>query len=107
MRIWGQERGDAAVILYDGEDRKGVIEVEFRLDVRHLSVPFVAGICALARKCGCLLLAWKIGQLLTPELDIVMAAINRSEAKKYVEDPVATLTRLPEGEADVRKLRSE
>lgn len=107
MRIWGDERGDAAAICYDGEDRKIVIAVELRVDVGHLSVPFVAGTCALAKKFRCFLLVWKAGQLLRPQNDIVLAAISRSEAKKYVDNPADTLSRLPEGDADIRSLWKE
>lgn len=88
MRIWGDERGDAAVVCYD--DRKNVIEIEFRIDVRQVSLSFIRGICEFAKRLECVLVT-NANHLLAPDESLVLAAINNSTAKKYLEDPVSML----------------
>jgi hypothetical protein len=50
----------------------------------------VRRICLLARDLGCVLLTSEY-EILAPDESMVLANLNHSTAKKFVEDPVSTL----------------
>ena len=104
LRIWGDERSDSIVVCYEDDDRKTIIEIEFCIDVRHLSSKFVTSTCELAKRFGCVLVHWQSGRVLMPDVDALLDAINRSRAKKFVEDPAGTLKNLPDGTAEAVSL---
>ncbi len=90
MRIWGDERSNSAVVCYRGDDKAHVEWVGFRIDVRVISRPLLAGICLIARKCGCVLVTSK-REILEPEEGPILAAIDESVAKLFLTNPVAAL----------------
>lgn len=93
MRIWGNERGDTAVVCYYEDEKSLVEEIEFRIDVRQLSLSFVSSICAFARRLQCVLVTGE-NHLLAADESVMLAAINNSTAKRYLQDPVSTLRSL-------------
>jgi hypothetical protein len=101
MHIWGDERGDTASVCYD--NNRKVEWIGFRVDVRELSPGFVRDICRLAAELECVLLTGAY-HLIAPDEQTVLAAINRSTAKHYLEDPVATLRSLKPSKGEIVRL---
>lgn len=102
MLIWGDERGDAAIVCYDN-DRK-VEDIEFRVDVRRLSPALVGRICDLAKELECMLLLTRSGQLIAADDQALLAAIHHSTAKKYLNDPVSTLLDISSAKGEIVQL---
>lgn len=90
MLIWGDERGDTAFVCFDSSRKVRVEWIGFRVDVRRLSPGFVRDICKLANEMGCVLMSARY-HLMAADEQRVLAAIGRSTARKYLEDPVGTL----------------
>ena len=101
MLIWGDERGDTASVCYDS-NRK-VEWIGFRVDVRELSLGFVRDICRLADELECVLLTAAY-HLIVPNEQAVLAAINQSTAKNYLDDPVSALRSLKPTKGDIVQL---
>jgi hypothetical protein len=101
MRIWGDERGDTASVCYDST--RNVEWIGFRVDVRHLTVGFVEGICDLAKLLRCMLMT-KDYHLLAPEPNEVLLCINRSPARQYLDDPASALRGLKLDPSPVARL---
>jgi hypothetical protein len=87
---WGDEDGNRFDVLRDGQ---GIAEIDVRLDVRNLSVPFLNRIVELARRHG-LLVVTEDRQVLQPSLKELLAAIHRSRCFAYVSDPEGFLSQL-------------
>jgi hypothetical protein len=104
MLIWGDERGDTAAVCYDS-DRK-VEWIGFSIDVRDLSLAFVRRICEFAKDQDCMLLTGS-NQLIAPDDQTVLAAINHSTAQRYLKDPVSTLLSFRPTEGEVVELARE
>jgi hypothetical protein len=60
--------------------------VRFRLDVSHLSMALVGGICALARQFDCVL-ATPDGAIIQPNRESLIRMILGSRAMRFVSDP--------------------
>jgi len=95
MRIWGNEDGDSVYVIYIDERKDKIECIWCRIDVRSISHSFVRGICTLAQQLECILVTAKHIVLKADEASM-LAAINDSTAKKYLEDPVATLIEMKE-----------
>jgi hypothetical protein len=93
MRIWGDENSDSAWICYTDEKREKVEWVDMRIDVRNLSRPFVVAICMLAKELECVLLTDQ-HELVPPDEGALLAAIDSSIAKGFLNDPISTLRSL-------------
>jgi hypothetical protein len=106
MCIWGDERGDTASVCYDNDTKSSVEWIGFRVDVRNLSPAFVKDICAFAKQLGCVLLTGAY-HVLEPDESTVLAAINNSTAKNYLEDPVSTLRGLKHNAGEVIRLQEK
>ncbi|MCQ1780415.1 hypothetical protein NOJ05_24655 [Neorhizobium galegae] len=91
LRIWGYEEVDDVQIWLRGTE---IEHVQFRLNVADPSIPLVEEICSLAREVSCVL-ATRAGAILRPHPEVVLRAITRSEAARFVKDPEEYLTRLP------------
>jgi len=100
LLIWGDERGDKASVCYD-KNRK-VEWIGFRVDVRKLSLSFISDICRLSNELGCVLLTGTYN-LIVPEEQTVLAAISRSTAQRYLEDPVKTLRSLKPSKDEITR----
>jgi hypothetical protein len=96
---WGDKRGDSATVLYDKS--RTIQEIEFNLDVGALSLVFVRKICGVAKEIDCMLLEARSYHLIAPDDQAVLAAINRSQAMSYINDPGATLLSLTPTESEV------
>jgi hypothetical protein len=97
FRIWGDEKSDDVHLFAEGH----VFEaIEMRLDVRQLSVAFVDGLCAVARDFDWLLaIPDRSGLLiLQPDTARVFAAVERSPAHRFAQDPQAFLATPYDGE---------
>jgi len=101
MGIWGDERGDTASACYD--NNRKVEWIGFRVDVRELSLSFVRDICRLSGELECVLLTGAY-HLIAPDEQTVLAAINRSTAQHYLEDPVTTLRSLKPSKSEIVQL---
>ena len=99
MRMWGQKHEDDAYVCYVNESKKIVEEISFRVDARTISLEVVRRICRFATDMECVLLTSEY-EILAPDEAMVLANLNRSTAKRFVEDPVTTLLGL-----DQRKMR--
>lgn len=93
MRMWGQKHADDAHVIYADESKHKVEEIAFRIDANAISPVLVRRICALAKQLECLLMTPKY-EILVPDDSMVLAAVYQSTAKKFVDDPVATLLTL-------------
>ncbi|MFP2957335.1 hypothetical protein ACLEPN_05755 [Myxococcus sp. 1LA] len=101
MLIWGDERGDTASVCFDDTHR--VQWVGFRVDVRSISHSLIRKICALASDWGCMLMG-STYHLMAPNEKAVLAAIGRSTAKRYIENPIATLLGMKRTSGEVIQL---
>ena len=72
------------------EDKKIVAEIAFRVDARKVSPEVVRRICKLATDLRCVFMTSEY-EVLVPDESMVLANVNRSTAKKFVDDPVSTL----------------
>jgi len=90
MRIWGQGESDDAHVVYSDDRKETDREIVFRLDAYKTSSELVCGICLLARQLGCVLMTDNYVLLVSDEA-MVLAAVNHSIAKRFVNDPVSTL----------------
>jgi len=90
MRMWGQKHGDDGYVCYVDKHNKIVEEIAFRVDARTISLELVRRICSLATDLGCVFMTSEY-EILPPDESMVLANINHSTAKKFVDDPVSTL----------------
>ena len=90
MRMWGQKHGDDAHVVYADESKIRVEEIGFRVDANTISPELIRWICILARQLRCVLMTAEY-EILAPDESTVLTAINRSTAKKFVDDPDSTL----------------
>jgi hypothetical protein len=88
-RMWGQKHGDDGYVCYVDKDKKIVEEIAFRVDARTISLELVRRICSLATDLGCVFMTSEY-EILAPDQSMVLANINHSTAKKFVDDPVST-----------------
>ena len=89
MRIWGDERSNTATVCYNDDNNK-IEWIGFRIDIRAISEEYITAICAVAQDLECIFITGTY-HLLVPKVEAVLDAIGHSTAKKYIEDPVATL----------------
>lgn len=99
-RMWGRKHSDDAYVLYTDERKSKVEEIGFRIDANAISMETVKRICALARQLECVLMTADY-EILAPDESMVLAAIQHSTAKKFVDDPGATLRYL--GQPEIQK----
>jgi hypothetical protein len=99
MRMWGQEESDDAHVIYSDERKDTVEKIGFRLDANKISPELVHRVYVLARQLRCVLMTAEY-EILAADEPMVLAAVNHSKAKRFVEDPVSTLLGL-----DHQKLR--
>jgi len=93
MRMWGQEESDDAHIIYSDERKDTVEEIGFRLDANKISPDLVHRICVLSRQLRCVLMTAEY-EILAADEAMVLAALNHSTAKRFVDDPASTLLTL-------------
>jgi hypothetical protein len=93
MRMWGYKHGNDAYVCYVDDTKQNIEEISFRIDARSLSPELVREICVLAGRLQCVLLTSEY-EILAPDESMVLTAINGSTAKRFVEDPEATLLSL-------------
>lgn len=90
MRMWGQEETDDAHVIYSDERKDAVEEIGFRLDANKISPELIRGICVLARQLRCVLMTADY-EILAADEAMVLAAVNHSTAKRFVDNPASTL----------------
>lgn len=90
MRIWGQEETDDVQVWFKGN---AIESVQMRLDVRHLALSLLGGLCLIARNFDWLLAVPEGPGLtvLTPSTEAIFRSILKSQAQSFVEDPEAFL----------------
>jgi hypothetical protein len=93
MRLWGEIEGHDAHVFYLNETKTTIEEIAFRIDVGTLTPSLIRKICGFAKKLDCVFITSKY-RVLPPDESVVLAEINRSTAKEYLEDPVSTLLRI-------------
>jgi hypothetical protein len=101
QRMWGQEHRDDAYVLYVDESKSKVEEIAFRIDANAISPELVRRICILARQLGCVLMTADY-EILLPDESMVLATVQHSTAKKFFDDPAATLLKLGQPEMQKR-----
>ena len=101
QRMWGQKHRDDAYVLYVDESKSKVEEIAFRIDANAISPELVRQVCVLAKQLGCVLMTADY-EILLPDESMVLATIQHSTAKKFVDDPVATLRKLGQPEMQKR-----
>ena len=98
--MWGHEDRDDAHVFYVDETKSRVVEIAFRIDASSISSELVSQICILARQLGCVLMTADY-EIVVPEESMVLATIQHSTARKFVDNPVATLRKL--GQPEIQK----
>jgi hypothetical protein len=101
MRMWGQKHGDDGHVSYSDKEKKIVEEIVFRIDARTISLELVRRICRLATDLRCVFMTSEY-EILVPDESMVLANINHSTAKKFVDDPVSTLQALDQQKMQAR-----
>jgi len=99
--MWGQEDGNDAYVCYIDESKSKVEEIAFRIDANAISPELIKQICILAGQSGCVLMTADY-EIVVPDESMVLATIQHSTAKKFVDDPVATLRKLGQPEMQKR-----
>jgi hypothetical protein len=99
--MWGHEDRDDAHVFYVDETKSKVVEIAFRMDASSISSELIKKICSLARQLGCVLMTVDY-EILVPEESMVLATIQHSTAKRFVDDPVATLRQIGQPEMQKR-----
>lgn len=90
MRMWGQEEGDDAHVVYSDDRKETFREIGLRLDANKISRELVRRIWLLAQQLRCVLMTADYELLLSDEA-MVLAAVNQSTAKRFIDDPASTL----------------
>ena len=93
MRMWGEKGSDEAHVCYLDDSKSRIEEIGFRIDARAKSSDYVRKVCALCKQLGCVLITREY-ELLLPDEAMVLSALTRSTAKRYLDDPVTTLKEL-------------
>ena len=87
-KSWGEEEGDRLDILLKRDE---VVEISARLDARHrCEGTFVQGLVALAIHLECMFLTSDL-DVLPPLLSELCTAFERSDARRFVNDPYTFL----------------
>jgi hypothetical protein len=82
-REWGDDAADDVQIHLEDA---AIQYVQVRLNVADIRMPLVDGICALARDFSCVF-ATRGGAIIRPQRELVLRAILRSDAARFVSDP--------------------
>lgn len=90
MRIWGQEETDDVQVWINGN---AIESVQMRLDVRHLALSRLSGLCLIARNFDWLLAVPEGPGLavLRPNTEVIFRSVLKSPAQSFVDDPEAFL----------------
>ncbi|MBF9151359.1 hypothetical protein [Novosphingobium jiangmenense] len=83
LRIWGDVRKDDVKVFLSSH---GIESVQYRLNAADLSIHLISGICAIARKLGCVFASSECG-IVQPTDEAVIRAIMQSPATRFVQDP--------------------
>jgi hypothetical protein len=102
-RMWGHEYRNDAHVFYVDETKCKVVEIAFRIDANSISSELVKQICILARQLECVLMTAGY-EILVPEESMVLATIQHSTAKKFVDDPGNFAQARPAGDAEAIQL---
>ena len=90
LKKWGFDDGNRI----DTWRNKGTLSsIYVRVDVREVSLVFIATLMDMARRNGCLLRTQE-GRVIPPSVAIVLSAIRGSKAFRFVQDPQAFLDAL-------------
>jgi len=90
LKQWGFDDGNRIDICRN----KGMFSsIYVRVDVRDVSLVFIATLMDMARRNGCLLRTQE-GRVIPPSFAIVLSAIRGSKAFRFVQDPQAFLDAL-------------
>ena len=89
-KIWGDMEGDRVDVLMASDKIK---EIFVRIDVRIISLIFLSKIIKIART-NSLVLLTSADQILEPSVKLLMNAIKRSGAFRFVLDPQDFLRKL-------------
>jgi len=75
-----------------GARATGIYGLPFRIDASDISLSLIGGICALARRFDCVLVARAGGAVIQPSCEAVMREVLQSPATRFVRDPEAYLS---------------
>lgn len=97
MRVWGDEVNDTDMVwvFYTDATRTAVKLMEFRFDARDLSKTYVEKFLRFAARHVCVIVDARLRRLMTPDPESFSAGWSNSFAKRFLKDPVATLTNMP------------
>lgn len=101
VRLWADTNGNDAHICYMDESKSKVEEIAFRVDARQISQDLILRICTFAKGMGSVLMTPEY-EILVPDKITVLAAVTRSVAKKFVDDPASTLQKLDQSNIQER-----
>lgn len=90
LLIWGDEESDDVQVWFEGDS---IDSIAIRLDVSHLSLPLISGLCAIARDFDWIL-ATTEGMVLRPTTEAVFRAVLKSPAQRFVTDPESFLAKI-------------
>ncbi len=83
LRVWGDEPADDIQVSFD---EQFIEEIQVRFDVADISLPFIGGVCDLARHFDCVF-ATPEGAIIQPSREAVIRTVLQSEAAQFVQDP--------------------
>ncbi|MBK8228359.1 MAG: hypothetical protein IPK70_14450 [Flavobacteriales bacterium] len=69
------------------KDTKVIEEIRFRIDLRNVDRPFIDLVLGIAKRFQLQLKLIHV-ELLDPTVENVMTVLDRSDAKRYVQDPM-------------------
>lgn len=95
---YSEEVDNDAWMSTNGKSGK-IEEFHFRADLREKGLVFLREMIQLAEKKNCLLMDIK-GNLATPELKEINILIKKSNAYKFLQDPLKFLTEIGKGKID-------
>jgi len=96
-RMWGDHKNDTdfAWVMYTDESLTTVEAIEFRFWTVKISSPYITQACEFAARHGCLFVDNRSRRVMMPTVASLTNGLRKSTARKFVEDPVTTLTNLP------------
>jgi hypothetical protein len=95
--MWGDHKNDTdfAWVMYTDESLTTVEAIEFRFHAAEISSAYVTQACEFAARHGCLFVDNRSRRVMMPTVASLMDGLKKSAARKFVDDPVTTLTNLP------------
>ena len=94
IRVWGKEHESAIEVLFEEENKKQVVEVSAKIDLRGDYLSFCLKLVELAKQVNCWIYILSTNQCFAPDMNTLLAFLRKSLAYKYMKNPEKALKEL-------------